>query len=137
MCPAWKNLLIIWMYMIWYIHYMLLVVNILLFSFQFKHFGPIFWVIRYFEIFFMSSRTNGNIFMLSQTFPRKEKGNHSYLYNLSRLIEDILYKMWALLGRIYVCFMYRPNTGKPAKKDRWDAIFAREIDNACTNSKPT
>ena len=44
---------------------MLLVVNILLFSFQFKHFGPIFWVIRYFEIFFLSSRTNGNIFTCS------------------------------------------------------------------------
>ena len=43
--------------------------------------------------------------------------------------------MWALLGRIYVCFMYRPNTGKPANENRWDAIFTREIDNACTNSK--
>ena len=55
-----------------------IVVNILLFSFQLKYFGPIFWVIRYFEIFFLSSRTNGNIFMLSQTFPRKEKRNHSF-----------------------------------------------------------
>ena len=52
-----------------------IVVNILLFSFQFKYLGRL------------------DILMLSQTFPRKEKGNHSYLYNLSRLIEDILYKM--------------------------------------------
>ena len=71
-----------------------IVVNILLFSFQLKYFGPIFWVIRYFEIFFLSSRTNGNIFTCS---PRhslvKKKGIIAFFYNLSRFKENILYKM--------------------------------------------
>ena len=79
-----------------------IVVNILLFSFQFKHFGPIFWVIRYFEIFFLSSRTNGNIFMLSQTFPRKEKRNHSFFFIICQGLKKTYYTKCELYQGVYM-----------------------------------